>query len=338
MGYNFDPELAAALAANPAFTQPPPPPPLGVSQWEWARQLAKVALAPWAEHFRAKLPDSSQYIVADKRVPVEGPSGEITVRYIRPSGGDEETFPVLVWWHGGGWAIGDLDMDDNHLRTIAVELKLAIVNVDYRLSPEFQFPTPFEDCYTALKWVAENAAELQIDLKKGFLVGGDSAGGNMSAAIALKARDDPFFAGRQLTGQYLREPAVAAPGGHPEKYKAEIKSFDKYTDTPLLNRELVMRYFEAYAPPPYDLRVSPIGASSHAGLPPAFIQIQEFDPVHDDGPLYERVLREAGVPVKLIEYAGCLHGFHYSFPTISAAVKLDRDTRDGLRWLLSQSK
>ncbi|RPD59222.1 alpha/beta-hydrolase [Lentinus tigrinus ALCF2SS1-7] len=280
---------------------------------------------------------ASQYIVSDKRVPVENPSGEITVRYVRPSD-DGETYPVLVWWHGGGWAIGDLNMDDNLLRTIAVELKLAVVNVDYRLSPEYPFPTPVEDCYTALKWVAENAASLNIDLKKGFLVGGDSAGGNMSAAIALKARDDPFFASRPLTGQYLREPAVAFPGAHPEKYKAEILSFDKYTDTPLLNKELTLRYFAAYGCPPSDLRVSPLLASSHAGLPPAFIQVQEFDPVHDDGPLYEKVLREAGVPVKLIEYAGCLHSFHYMFPSIGPAVKLDRDARDGLRWLLSHSK
>ncbi|RPD59231.1 hypothetical protein L226DRAFT_536239 [Lentinus tigrinus ALCF2SS1-7] len=338
MGYDLDPELAAALAANPAFTQAPPPPPPGVSEWEFARQLSsQFALAPMVEYYKKRLPDPSLYTVIDKRISVEDPSGEIIVRYVRPSG-EGETFPVLVWYHGGGYVIGDLNMDDNHLRTIAVDLKLAIVNVDYRLAPEFPFPTPIEDCYTALKWVVENTAELKIDLKKGFLVGGDSGGANASAALAIRARDDPFFAGRQLTGQYLREPAIAYPGAHPEKYKAEIRSFDEYTDTPLMNKGLVEHFFRAYGATPSDVRVSPIRASSHAGLPPAFIQVQEFDPVRDDGILYEKVLREAGVPAKLIQYKGCLHGFHYTFPHIGAAVKIDHDARDGLRWLLKQGE
>ncbi len=168
--------------------------------------------------------------------------------------------------------------------------------------------------------VAENAAELKVDLKKGFIVGGDSAGGNMAAAIAIKARDDPFFAGRPLTGQYLREPTLAYPGAYPEKYKAAIRSFDIYTHMPLMNKETLLHYFgasspvtelcvllirmalpEAYGPPPSDLRVSPILASSHAGLPPAFIQVLELDLIRDDGTVYEQVLREAGVPVKLVQ-------------------------------------
>ena len=138
-----------------------------------------------------------------------------------------------------------------------------------RLAPEYVFPTPIEDCYTALKWVrnytppsisvakphgfpqvAENAGSLNIDLKKGFLVGGDSGGGNISAALSLRARDDPFFASRPLTGQYLREPAVAYPGAHLDKHKAEIRSFDAFTDTPLLNRDMAVRYFSTSSPVP----------------------------------------------------------------------------------------
>ncbi len=91
--------------------------------------------------------------------------------------------------------------------------------------------------------VAENAAELKVDLKKGFIVAGDSAGANMAAAISIKARDDPFFAGHPLTGQYLREPAVAYPGAHPEKYKAAIRSFDIYADMPLLSKKAALRFF-----------------------------------------------------------------------------------------------
>ncbi|RDX45680.1 hypothetical protein OH76DRAFT_1533590 [Lentinus brumalis] len=335
---NYDPELAAILAANPAFTQAPPPPPPGVSEWDFARQMTKIGSGANADYYKERLPDPSQYIVSDKRIPVEGPDGEITVRYIRPSGGDEDSYPVLVWWHGGGWVVGDLDMDDNHLRTIAVELKIVIVNVNYRHAPEYPFPTPFEDSYTALKWVAENAAELKVDLKKGFIVAGDSAGANMAAAISIKARDDPFFAGHPLTGQYLREPAVAYPGAHPEKYKAAIRSFDIYADMPLLSKKAALRFFETYGPPPSDVRVSPILASSHSGLPPAFIQVMELDLVRDDGIVYEQVLREAGVPVKLIQYPGVFHGFYYAFPGISSAVKLDRDAREGIQWLLGLRK
>ena len=94
--------------------------------------------------------------------------------------------------------------------------------------------------------MAENATDLKIDLEKGFLVGGDSAGGNISAAITLKAREDPFFASRPLTGQYLREPAVVYPEAHPEKYNADLQSLNKYTATPLLNRESTLQFFRAY--------------------------------------------------------------------------------------------
>ena len=94
--------------------------------------------------------------------------------------------------------------------------------------------------------MAENATDLKIDLEKGFLVGGDSAGGNISAAISLKAREDPFFALRPLTGQYHREPAIVYPEAHPEKYKADLQSLNKYTDTPLLNRVSTLQFFRAY--------------------------------------------------------------------------------------------
>ena len=170
--------------------------------------------------------------------------------------------------------------------------------------------------------MAENASELQVDLKKGFIVGGDSAGANLSAAIALKARDDPFFTSRPLTGQYLREHAATYPGTYPEKYKDSFRSLDEFADTPLLNKEKTIAYFGAcipdfrgmrlvltyltlvatYCPSPSDLRMSPVLASSHAGLPPAFFQVQELDPVRDDGLVYEKMLRDEGVLTNMIRY------------------------------------
>ncbi|KAI0708768.1 Alpha/Beta hydrolase protein [Cerioporus squamosus] len=335
---DYDSELAAALSTNPALTQPPPPPPPGTSELVHAREIANVTFAPFSQYHAKRLPESSQYILSDERVAVKG--GEITIRYVRPAAGDGDTFPVLVWFHGGGWMLGDIDSDDAHLRTICVELNIAVVNVDYRLAPEYPFPIPFEDSYTALEWVVNHASELKIDLKKGFLVGGDSAGANMSAAITIKAREDPLFREYPLTGQYLREPTVLHHGAVPEKYQDEIRSFSEFTSTPILNTESMHRFLNVYAPPTSarDERVSPLLAGSHAGLPPAFIQVQELDPLRDEGILYEKLLRQAGVPTKVILYPGCFHAFHYCFPHIAAAVKLDRDAREGIKWLLTQSR
>ncbi|KAI0708761.1 alpha/beta hydrolase fold-domain-containing protein [Cerioporus squamosus] len=329
MGY--DPELAAALASDSGYTQPQAPPE-GVSLVEYARQQANAAIGPFSQYYREHLPDESQYIVSDRRIPVEGSA--ITLRYVRPLG--DPTLPALVWFHGGGYMLGDLDMDDAHLRSISLDLQLATINVDYRLAPEHPFPTAFDDGYAALRWVVNNAGELQIDLRKGFLVGGDSAGGNLAAAVALKARDDPLFKHTPLTGQYLREPVVIFPGAYAltGNYASEFRSFAESTDTPLLNSERVLGSFQIYGGPPEDLRVSPLLAPSHAGLPPAFIQVQQFDPIRDDGIVYEQVLREAGVETKLVKYVGTVHGFHYAFPRIAAAVRVDRDAREGLRWLL----
>ncbi|RPD53880.1 hypothetical protein L226DRAFT_548399 [Lentinus tigrinus ALCF2SS1-7] len=331
---NYDPELAAALATNPFLNRPTPLLPPGVSEAASYRKMLSATHKPFAEYYAQRLPDSSQYTVFDRQVSVE--DGKIMVRCVIPTCGDGETVPVLVWMHGGGWVFGDLDQDDMHLRTISVELKVAIVNVDYRLAPEHPFPIPFEDSYTAVKWVVEHAPELKVDLKKGFVVAGDSAGGNMAAAIALQARDDTFFNAHSLTGQYLRQATVCSPEAHPEKYRAELRSLSEYTNTPVLKTETVHNFISLYAPPSAanDLRISPLLAASHAGLPPAFIQVQELDPLHDEEILYEKLLREAGVPTKLIEYSGCFHAFHYLFPGVAAAVKLDRDAREGIKWLL----
>ncbi|KAI0738335.1 alpha/beta-hydrolase [Daedaleopsis nitida] len=278
-----------------------------------------------------------QYAVHDKSVPVQ--DGEIGVRVILPVTEDENaTFPILVWFHGGGFMVGDLEMDDFHLRTIGVELQLAIVNVDYRLTPEYQFPTAHDDCYAAMKWVVEQAAELKLSLDKGFIIGGDSAGGNLSAALAVRARDDPFFAAHPLTGQYLREPSVVIPGAVPDKHKDVLRSMKECKYPPFLDEDKVLMYMNLYGAQPASILMSPLLAESHSGLPPAFVQVMECDPLRDEGILYERLLREAGSATKLVRYPGCPHGFHYSFPGISATAKVDQDEREGLKWLLSLQK
>ncbi|TFK87899.1 hypothetical protein K466DRAFT_615529, partial [Polyporus arcularius HHB13444] len=277
-----------------------------------------------------------QYNISDRRVSVD--DGEVTVRVLTPATGNHETFPVLVWFHGGGWNMGDLDMDDYYLRTLCIDFQLAVVNVEYRrLVPEHRFPTAFNDCYAALKWVLSKADEFNADVKKGFLVGGDSAGGSLAAAVALQARDDPFFHGRGLTGQFLREPATCHPDAYPERFKAELCSFAQGKEALLLNSGVMRSYYSAYVSPPSDLRISPLAAPTHAGLPPAFIQVQELDPLRDDGVVYEKALRDADVKTRLFLYKGTLHGFQCFFPTLPTAVQIDRDGREGIRWLLDQT-
>ncbi|THH13380.1 hypothetical protein EW146_g6833 [Bondarzewia mesenterica] len=188
----------------------------------------------------------SEYRVEDHNVAVE--NGEIRVRCLipTPAGVQGRTYPVLVWYHGGGiaspryhsarmsfmliflpqgWALGDIELDDLVLRPICVELQIVIVNVEYRRAfpavlshaPEHPFPIGVNDCYAALKWAAEHDAQLSVNLSQGFIVGGASAGGNLAAVMALRARDDPFFKGRALTGQLLDYPATIHADGYPEK-------------------------------------------------------------------------------------------------------------------------
>ncbi|KAI1793709.1 Alpha/Beta hydrolase protein [Ganoderma leucocontextum] len=331
----MDPEFAAAFAADP-FSHLHKGPPEGISFPEYAQQT-QMMVAVLAQHYEKKLPEESQYTVAHKTVGVA--DGQITVRIITPtSGGSGATYPVLVWLHGGGWQVGDVDMDDYHLRTIAVELNIVIINVDYRLAPTNPFPIPFDDSYAAVKWVAEHAADLKVSLDKGYLVGGDSSGGNLAAAVSLQARDDPFFAGKPITGQYLREPIVVHPFAVPEKFKSEWRSFEENKDAVTLPSAAIIRAMDGYGAPSTDPRFAPLVASSHANLPPAFIQVMGMDALRDDGVVYDKALREAGVPTRLIIHPGVLHGFYYTFPAISPAVQVDREAREGLRWLLGFTK
>ncbi|KAI0776521.1 Alpha/Beta hydrolase protein [Trametes elegans] len=330
----MDPELAAALATlpplGPASADAPPP-----TIDAFRAQFEALVSAPYRASQAPFLPPDSAYTVRDYPVPVEG--GEISVRAVVPIVADApgETFPVLVHLHGGGWSVGNVDLDDYPLRTLAVQLKLTIVNVD--LAPEHPFPVQVDDSIAALKWVVENAALLKADLCKGFLVGGDSSGANLTAVVAHAARDDPFFAGagRALTGQLLREPLVVHPDAYPEHLKAEFKSFEENRDVfPLLTSEMIYGTFERYKPDPADPRFAPILYPSHARLPRAYIQAMALDALRDDAVVYARVLEEAGVEVQLDVFPGVCHSFYYYFPGIVAAEKVRAGMVRGLEWLL----
>jgi len=234
--------------------------------------------------------------VVDHRVPVAG--GEITVRAYSPGGPGPH--PALVYYHGGGWVIGDLHTHDGLCRSLTNAARCAVLSVDYRLAPESKYPVAVEDSYAALLWIAANADRLGIDRRR-IAVGGDSAGGNLATVVALAARDRK---GPRLALQVLIYPVT--------DHDLDTRSYVENATGYVLTRE-GMRWFwnqylarEAQGREPY---ASPLRASSLAGLPPALVITAEYDPLCDEGEAYAARLRDAGVPVTLTRYPGMFHGF-----------------------------
>jgi acetyl esterase len=234
--------------------------------------------------------------VADHRVPVEG--GEITVRVYSPGGPGPH--PALVFYHGGGWVIGDLYTHDGVCRSLANAAGCVVASVDYRLAPEFKYPVAVDDSYAALRWVVASASRLGIDPRR-VAVAGDSAGANLSTVVALMARDR---GGPALVHQVLVYPVTNCAFDTPS-YRENATDY-------VLTAE-GMRWFwrhylarEAQGQEPY---ASPLLASDLAGLPPALVITAECDPLRDEGEAYAARLRDAGVPVTLTRYTGMFHGF-----------------------------
>jgi len=233
--------------------------------------------------------------VENRRIP--GPGGEIPVRIYAPQGNGP--FPLLVFFHGGGWVIGDLDTHDVACRALTNRVKCVTVSVDYRLAPEHKFPAGVEDCYAATMWAAQHARELNADPSR-IAVGGDSAGGNLSAVVSLLARDR----GKpSIKFQLLIYPAT---DGALDTYSH--RTFKDY----FLTDKAVQYFWGHYARDDADRRdplASPALAKSHKGLPPALVITAEFDPLRDEGEAYGEKLRAAGVPVTISRYDGTIHGF-----------------------------
>jgi len=209
-----------------------------------------------------------------------------------------ETLPALMYFHGGGWTIGDVDTHDVLCRQLAVGARCVVFSVDYRLAPEHPFPAAVDDCFAATRYVAENAAKLKIS---GIAVGGDSAGGNLAATVALLARD---AGGPALAFQLLIYPATDQRMG--------TASHQRNGQGYLLTADSI-RYFRGnYLPNERDWsdwRASPLLAKSQANLPPALVITAGFDPLVDEGRAYADKLRAAGVEVAYREYPDMVHGF-----------------------------
>lgn len=258
------------------------------------------------DEFRALIRDLIQEIggdaepvssVEDSTIP--GPAGEIPARIYTPEG--EGPFPILVFYHGGGWVIGDLDTLDTVIRPLTNLVRCVTVSVDYRLAPENVFPAAVDDAFAAVRWVHQNAAGLNGDPGR-IAVGGDSAGGNLSAVVSQLARD---HGGPPIVHQLLIYPVT-------DLSSVDTDSYLKFADGYLLTREMMEWYIDLYVPNKSDRkdpRASPLLADSLEGLPPAHVFTAEFDPLLDEGKAYADALQEAGVPVKYSEYRGTIHGF-----------------------------
>ena len=270
------------------------PPPLDTLTVEQARAMYRLK----SDKFGG--PRAEMAEIRDFACP--GPGGPIGLRLYRPTPATGPQ-PALVYLHGGGWTIGDLDSHDHVCRAIAAAAGWPVVAVDYALAPERPFPAGVNDVLAAFGWIAHNAAELGLDARR-LAIGGDSAGGNLSAVACLALRD---AGGPAPLCQVLIYPAVdcaldpAAPGSRADNARVP----------PLTTEALVWFNGHYFTDPAQasDWRASPLRAAGHAGLPPALIVTAEYDVLRDEGRAYARALAQAGVAVTQLECEGQIHGF-----------------------------
>ena len=270
----------AAMGGQPLSSMPVP----------MARQAMEMLL-----HLRpAEVPIAA---VANRTIP--GPAGDIPVRVYTPSG--TAPFPLLVFFHGGGWVLGGLETHDEICRTLANGAGCVVVSVDYRLAPEHRYPAAAEDCYAATQWCAAHAAELGADASR-IAIGGDRAGGNLTAVVAQMARDR---GGPKLVFQLLIYPVTDVVRDRPS-YRDNAEGYLLTAG----DMEWFWGHYLGDAPQrgtePY---ASPIRAKNLAGLPPALVITAEFDPLRDEGEAYGAALENAGVAAKVTRYDGMIHGF-----------------------------
>ncbi|MDN4982570.1 alpha/beta hydrolase [Bradyrhizobium arachidis] len=252
---------------------------------------------------RAAVPPPSVDTVQD--ITVKGGAGPLDARVYRVGGA---TAPTVVFFHGGGWVAGDLETHDRQARNLAIETGAVVVSVDYRRPPETRFPGAFEDAFAAASDIFNRVAEFGGDAKR-LGVAGDSAGGNLAATTAIASRD----AGIRLAAQLLVYPVTDAVGLYADaRENARFPSRTENADGYFLTRATMEWFCGHYFTDPGDAtdwRVSPLRASSLAGLAPAIVTTAWFDPLRDEGAAYAKALEAAGVRVKHHEGAGLIHGY-----------------------------
>ena len=236
------------------------------------------------------------YQIEDRSLP--GPAGDISVRIFRPRE-TTQIMPVLVWYHGGGWVLGSLDLSEVSCRQLANDADCVVISVDYRLAPEHPFPAAIDDCLAATAWIHAQAAELGVDPQR-IAVAGDSAGGNLAACVAYGAKSLEL----PIVLQLLVYPVIEADFDR-ASYVDNAEGF-------LLTRDAMRFYWDAYVPDiaqRTDPRVAPIHADDLSDLAPAWIITAELDPLRDEAEAYGEALTAAGVPATIRRYDGMIHAF-----------------------------
>lgn len=282
--------------------------PLDPEARDFLERLAQAKLAP----YESQTPQDARRQLAllcclRERTPklagceersIRGLPAEVRVRVYRPS--VDRPLPAVVFFHGGGWTMGSIETHDAYCRRLAHASGWVVISVDYRLAPEHKFPTGLQDAFAAVCWAAERADELGLDARR-IAVAGDSAGGNLAAAVALLARDHE---GPRLCLQLLIYPALDCRFDTPS-YKENARGYH-------LTRAAMIWAWGHYLNSPRDGEspyASPLRAADLRGLPPAMIITTQYDPLRDEGEAYARRLRGAGVPVTCKQYPGMIHGF-----------------------------
>jgi acetyl esterase len=307
MTYRFDPELVPWVGMLPR---------LDLADLAGARAEMTAA----AEHGAGYQP-SSPLTVAVRTIP--GPAGapDIWVRIYAPAG-QTAPLPGLLYLHGGGFVLGSMDSDGARPLEFAAAAEAVVVVVGYRLAPEHPFPAGLHDCYAALEYLAKNAAELGVDPEH-IGIAGNSAGGGLAASVALLARDT---GGPALCMQYLGIPELDD--------RLQTPSMLAFTDTPVWNRPNAVLSWQYYLggqePTGY---AAPARAADLAGLPPAYIDVCEFDPLRDEGIGYAQRLVQAGVHAELHLYPGTFHGSSM-VPGVAVARRMFDDASEAVRRLL----
>lgn len=254
---------------------------------------------------------------------VPGPAGEVPVRVYRPE--VDGPVPTVVFFHGGGFVLGDLDTHDDHARLLCHEVGAVVVSVDYRLAPEHPFPAGLEDCVAATGWAAANVADLGGRADR-LAVAGDSAGGNLAASVALACR----AGGPALAGQLLLYPGTDFRQDGVD-YPSRVDNGEGLFLTAADMAWFGDHYLGAADEHRSDPRASVVLAPELSGLPPAVIGTGEYDPLRDEGEAYAAALERAGVPVVLRRYDGLIHGFFgmgtWSPASAAAARQLCGDLR-----------
>ena len=261
---------------------------------EAARELGKAMVAA-----RRQMGIEAVHEVRDVKIP--GPGGEIPVRIYTPD--IAKPAPALIYFHGGGWVLGDLESHDHVCRSLANRVPCVVLSVDYRLAPEAKYPAAVEDSMAATEWIAAHAGELGIDAGR-IAIGGDSAGGNLATVVARLARDRK---GPRLIYQLLIYPGT--------DMRMDWPSVEENADGPLLTKPAMIWFLAHYLrgeEDKLDPLASPLLAADLGELPPAFVLTAECDPIRDEGEAYAERLRAAGVAVEVKRYPGMPHGF-FSF-------------------------